>query len=111
MKLSRLQGAPASIRFDSRNAGATAVRVGLAATQGWGERGPSATLAGIGTDFAEAQLEPDHVSGPGATQERTCPWNKALEVRKMRFKTLLLGTAAIMAAGGSAMAADLAVAE
>src|SRR6516165_3839513 len=53
MKLSRLQGAPASIRFDSRNAGATAVRVGLAATQGWGERGPSATLAGIGTDFAE----------------------------------------------------------
>src|SRR5205085_879238 len=45
-RLSRLHGEPAWIRFDSRNAGATAVRVGLAATQGWGERGPSATLAG-----------------------------------------------------------------
>jgi hypothetical protein len=57
MKLSRLQGAAAQMRFDLRNAGFSAVRVGFAATQGWGERGPSATLAGIGTDFAEAHKD------------------------------------------------------
>src|SRR5271165_7194698 len=49
-KLSRLHMPLAWIRFDSRIAGATAVRVGLAATQGWGERGPSALSRGIGTD-------------------------------------------------------------
>ena len=80
-RLSRLQGASGWIRFDSRNAGASAVLVGLAATQGWGERGPSATLAGNWDRLRRRSTEPEHVGDPGAKQERTCPWNKALEVR------------------------------